>query len=238
MTDDEGRSGTPVARTRNPETHAVRRDAFLDVAQRMIQAKGYESFSVQDVIDEVGASKGAFYHYFGSKSDLLEAIVERMADAVEASWAAIMDESGPSAIERFEGVFATTAQYKNARKDLSLALLEAWLSDRNTVLREKLRELVARRMTPILERILRQGIAEGAFTATDPEASARVIVALIQGCQEEAARLFIARQAGEIELEAVERSFAAFTEGLDRILGLEPGRLSLTDPPTIRMWFG
>lgn len=227
-----------MARTRNPETHAVRRDAFLDVAQGLIQTKGYESFSIQDVIDEVGASKGAFYHYFGSKSDLLEAIVERMADAVEATWAAIMDPPGPSAIERFEGVFATTAQYKNARKDLSLALLEAWLSDRNTVLREKLRELVARRMTPILERILRQGIAEGAFTATDPEASARVIVALIQGSQEEAARLFVARQAGEIELAAVERSFAAFSEALDRILGLEPGRLSLTDPPTIRMWFG
>lgn len=227
-----------MARTLNPATHAVRRDAFLDVAQRLIQTTGYESLSVQDVIDEVGASKGAFYHYFGSKADLLEAIVERMADGVEASWNEILTRDGIGARERLEGLFASTASYKNARRDLALALLEAWLSDRNTILRERLRELVARRMTPALELILRQGMADGEFTATDPEATARVIVALIQGSQEQAAQLFVARQAGQIELDEVLRVFAAFTEAMERILGLMPGRLSLTDPPTIRMWFG
>jgi len=47
----------------------------------------------------------------------------------------------------------------------------------------------------------------------------------------------VARQAREIDLEDVVRVFAAFAEALDRILGLEPGRLFLTDPPTLRMWF-
>jgi AcrR family transcriptional regulator len=227
-----------VARTVNHETRAIRREAFLGVAQRLIQTKGYESFSIQDVLDEVGASKGAFYHYFGSKGDLLEAIVERMADGVEASWDEVLTRSNLSAQERLEGLFATTASYKNARKGLALALLEAWLSDRNTVLRERLRELVARRMTPALEQILRQGIDAGEFTATDPGATAQVIVALIQGSQEMASQLFVARQAGRIDLDDVLRAFAAFSEALERILGLEPGRLSLTDPPTIRMWFG
>jgi AcrR family transcriptional regulator len=227
-----------VARTLDPVSHAVRRDAFIDVAQRLIQTKGYDSFSIQDVIDEVGASKGAFYHYFGSKGDLLEAIVERMADGVEAAWRPIMDQPGLSAVERFERVFSTTAQYKNARRELSLAILEAWLSDRNAAVREKLRVMVARRLTPILNRIMRQGIEEGDFTATSDEATAHVIVSLIQGTQEEASRLFVARQANEITYEQVERYFRAYQEALDRILGLAPGRLSLTDPPTLRMWFG
>jgi AcrR family transcriptional regulator len=227
-----------VARTRNPETHAVRRDAFLDVAQRLIQTRGYESFSIQDVIDEVGASKGAFYHYFGSKSDLLESIVERMADAIQARWDEIMARPGVSAIARFEGIFQTTAQYKNARRELSLALLEAWLSDRNTVMREKLRRLVARRMTPVLERLIKQGVEEGEFTASNAAGTADVIVALIIGVQDEAARLFVARQRKEVEYDEVVGFFAAYSEAVDRILGLEPGRLSLTDPPTLRTWFG
>jgi AcrR family transcriptional regulator len=238
LTIDEDGSRPGMARTLNPETHAVRRDAFVDVGQRLIQTKGYEAFSIQDVIDEVGASKGAFYHYFGSKADLLEAIVERMADGVEGSWAEVMVRPGLSARERFEGIFATTAQYKNARKELALALLDAWLSDQNAILRDKLRQLVARRMTPVLEVILRQGAAEGEFTATDPEGTARVVVALILGSQEQASQLFVARQANEIGFDEVERIFAAFSQALDRILGLPPGRLSLTDPPTLRLWFG
>jgi len=227
-----------MARTINHATRAVRRDAFLDVAQRLIQSKGYESLSIQDVIDEVGASKGAFYHYFGSKADLLEAIVERMADAVEATWAEVMAQPGVDAVGRFEGILATTAQFKRARRDLSLALLDAWLSDRNTVLRERLRAMVARRLTPVLERIVRQGVTEGEFTASDPEATARVIVALVQGSQDQATQLFVARHAGEIAFEEVVRVYAGFSEALDRVLGLRPGRLSLTDPPTLREWFG
>jgi AcrR family transcriptional regulator len=226
-----------VARTINPATHAVRRDAFVDVAQRLIQASGYEAFSIQEVIDEVGASKGAFYHYFGAKTDLLEAVVERMADGVEAAWEPVMSRPDRTAVQRFEGILATTAQYKAARRDLALALLEAWLSDRNAILREKLRKMVARRLTPVLVRILRQGVEEGEFTTTDPEASARVVVALILGSQDEASRLFVERQANTVTFADVERAFAAFSEALDRILGLEPGRLSLTDPPTLRAWF-
>ena len=38
--------------------------------------------------------------------------------------------------------------------------------------------------------------------------------------------------------DKVTRTFAALSEALDRILGLEPGRLPLTDPPTLRTWFG
>lgn len=227
-----------MARTRNPETHAIRRDEFIDVAQRLILTQGYESFSIQDVIDAVGASKGAFYHYFGSKADLLEALVERMADGVERSWSDVLSRPGLSAAERLERLFAVTAQYKNARKELALALLEAWLSDRNTILRERLRELVARRMTPALVTILQQGLDDGDFTAADPDATARVIVALIQGTQDQASQLFVARQAREIEYAEVERVFAAFTDALERILGLRPGSLSLTDPPTMQMWFG
>jgi len=226
-----------MARTINHATRAVRRDAFLDVAQRLIQSKGYESLSVQDIIDELDASKGAFYHYFGSKADLLEAIVERMADAVQATWDVVMARPDLDAVGRFEGIFETTAQYKSARRDLSLALLEAWLSESNTVLRERLRAMVARRLTPVLERIVRQGVAEGEFTSSDPDATARVIVGLVQGSQEQAAQLYVARQAGEIEFEEVVRVYAAFSEALDRILGLRPGRLSLTDPPTLREWF-
>jgi AcrR family transcriptional regulator len=214
----------------------VRREAFVDVAQRLIATKGYEAFSVQDVLDELDASKGAFYHYFGSKGDVLEAVVERMADAVEASWGEVMARTDLTAAQRLQGVFETSAQYKNARRDLSLAILEAWLSDTNAVTRDKLRTMVRSRMSSVLATIIREGVATGEFTATDPDGTANVVVALILGGQEDAAELFVARQAGTIDYETVERHFAAFGEALARVLGL-PGSLWLTDTATLRLWF-
>ena len=72
-----GRSRT-APRAINTSRHAARRDEFIEAGQRLIQTRGYEQFSIEDLLSEVGASKGAFYHYFGSKQALLEAIVDRL----------------------------------------------------------------------------------------------------------------------------------------------------------------
>jgi AcrR family transcriptional regulator len=226
-----------VARTLNRESHALKRDAFIDVAQRLIQTKGYEALSVQDVLDALVASKGAFYHYFGSKADLLEAVVERMADGVEAVWADVMADPNLTGAQRLDAVFATTAQYKAERKDLVVAVLQLWLSDQNAIVREKLRRLATRRLTPVLVQIVRKGVADGEFTPSDPDATAVVVGAVIQGTSEVAGDLYLAAQSGSIGLREVEATFAAYTEALERILGLPAGRLHPIDKGTLELWF-
>ncbi|MEO8273820.1 MAG: TetR/AcrR family transcriptional regulator [Chloroflexota bacterium] len=226
-----------MARTLDPEIHAGKRDAFVDAAQRYIASGGYEQLSIQQLIDDVGASKGAFYHYFGSKGDLLEAVVERMADQAEAAWQPILTAPGLSAGRRLEGVFRTVAAVKAERRDVVMAILHAWLSDDNAIVREKLRRLVADRMTPLLIGLVRQGVAEGDFTATDPDATAQVLVAVIQGSQELALKQFVGCQSGELTVDDVIRAFASYTEAVERILGTPPGSLVLVDPDMLRTWF-
>ena len=58
--------------------HAVRRNEILDLAQQLVYTKGYEQMTIQDILDGLQISKGAFYHYFDSKHAVLEAVVERM----------------------------------------------------------------------------------------------------------------------------------------------------------------
>ncbi len=60
--------------------YTVRRNEILDVAQRLMVTTGYEQMTIQDILDGLGISKGAFYHYFSSKQELLEAIIERMLE--------------------------------------------------------------------------------------------------------------------------------------------------------------
>jgi AcrR family transcriptional regulator len=227
-----------MARTVDPVAHAVRRDAFLDAGQRLIQTKGYALLSIQDIIDEISASKGAFYHYFDSKADLLDGVVSRMVESAIASLAPAVADPHRSALEKLDAVFSGLASFKADRKDLILALLRVWLSDDNVVVREKLRRGVITRMTPLLAAIIRQGVAEGAFSTTSADHAARVFVSLVMGANEAAVDLFLARQAATVTFEEVEATLAAFGEAFERVLGARPGSLGFAGrSAVIREWF-
>ncbi len=226
-----------MARTLDLAAHALRRDAFVDAAQRLIQTKGYEQMSLQDVLDELDASRGAFYHYFDSKVALLEAVVERMVDAATATLVPVVADPGRSALRKLEGVFSGIARWKTDRKDLMLAVARVWLSDENVVVREKLRQRTAFRLTPLLATIVRQGKAEGVFSASSAEHAAGVLVSLVLGLNETATRLYVARQTGAVSFEDVERTIGAYTEAFERILGLSAGSWPTVDASTLRYWF-
>jgi AcrR family transcriptional regulator len=226
-----------MARTLDPTAHALRRDAFVDAAQRLIQARGYEQMSLQDVLDELGASKGALYHYFDSKVALLEAVVERMVYAVAASLEPVVADPDLPALSKLGGLFGGIATWKMERKELLLEITRTWLSDENAVVREKLRQVTRPRLEPLLERIVRQGIAEGAFSPSSAEGAAGVLMSLVLGLNETASRLYVARQARVISLEDVERTIAAYREAFERILGLPAGSLPAVDPEILHYWF-
>jgi AcrR family transcriptional regulator len=226
-----------MARTLNAEVHAVRRDAFVDAAQRLIQVHGYEQMSVQDVLDEVDASRGAFYHYFDSKAALLDAVIERMVDDSLEAVRPVVADPGLSAIEKLDGVFAGIARWKGERTELMLAVLEAWLTDDNAIVRDKLRQGVARRLTPVLATILEQGAAEGTFTISSPAHAASVLVSLLQGANETAIELWFARRAGSIAFDFVAPALGAYREAQERILGLPAGSLMTFDEATLHQWF-
>lgn len=60
-----------MARNKYPE-ETVRK--ILEISQRLFLQKGYDQTSMQDIIDELGMSKGAIYHHFKSKACILEQI--------------------------------------------------------------------------------------------------------------------------------------------------------------------
>ena len=69
----------------NPE---VRRAQILDEAVRVIGRSGYHGFTVLELAKRCGVTNGALLYYFGSKEQLLAAVLEehdqRLADAALA----------------------------------------------------------------------------------------------------------------------------------------------------------
>ena len=51
---------------------------LLAAATRLFADRGYDRTSVQEIVEAAGVTKGALYHYFGSKEDLLQEIYARV----------------------------------------------------------------------------------------------------------------------------------------------------------------
>lgn len=203
-----------------------------------MQSKGYEQMSVQDVLDELQASRGAFYHYFESKQALLEAVIARMVEAGLGAVAPIVDHPDLSAIAKLERYFSGIGRWKTDRKALVLALLQVWVSDENAIVREKFRRGLVGGLTEILARIVKQGMDEGTFSAASANDTAKAMVVLLLGLQEEATDLFIARQRKSIGYDAVVQAFAGYNAIFERILGVPEGSIHLADETVMRAWFG
>jgi AcrR family transcriptional regulator len=60
-----------------PRRSELRKASLIDAAGRLFVAKGVEATTVDEIVEAAGVAKGTFYHYFQSKTDLLDALRDR-----------------------------------------------------------------------------------------------------------------------------------------------------------------
>ena len=65
---------------RKPVLTGGKRDEIMDTAGKMFFENGYEATSVRMIMNAVGGEIGMFYHYFKSKDELFDRVVERFFD--------------------------------------------------------------------------------------------------------------------------------------------------------------
>jgi AcrR family transcriptional regulator len=70
------------------------RRAVLDAAIITLAARGLASTSIQDIADAAGLSKGAVHYHFESKDELLERVLDRCCESIEARVRAAFEEPG------------------------------------------------------------------------------------------------------------------------------------------------
>ncbi len=167
-----------MARVVKKEEHDVKRKEILDAARKHIFTKGYEQMSIQDIVDTLQISKGAFYHYFDSKTALLDGLMEVLIAEGEALLNPIVADPQLSAIEKLRRDLDTVGRWKTSQKELLLGFLRVWYKDDNAIVRQKQLSMALKRIGPMLVAVIRQGVDEGAFTTRYPEQMALVVGAL------------------------------------------------------------
>ncbi|MEU3960794.1 TetR/AcrR family transcriptional regulator [Streptomyces buecherae] len=68
---------------------------LLEAATRLFAERGYDRTSVQEIVEAAGVTKGALYHYFGSKDDLLHEVYGRVLRLQQERLDALADADAP-----------------------------------------------------------------------------------------------------------------------------------------------
>jgi AcrR family transcriptional regulator len=225
-----------MARIVKEEEYAVKRKEILDSAQRLVYSRGYEQMSIQDILNELKISKGAFYHYFDSKQALLDGLVERMLDEAEQILRPILEAENLPAIEKLVRYFNAGSRWKISQKAFMLDLLRVWYTDSNALVRQKQEAAAIKRIAPMLAVIIRQGIAEGVFTTTYPDQIGSILWGITRGISDNVAELLLADPTPSEALPRLEATVGAYSEALERILGAPAGSLPLMDMDLLKEW--
>jgi TetR/AcrR family transcriptional regulator, transcriptional repressor for nem operon len=177
-------------RTRGAETDTP--SAILDVAERLVQVRGFNGFSYGDVAGELGVTTAALHYHFAGKAELGEALIARYAARFREALAQI-DARGGDPSTKLESY---AALYLDVLRDQRMCLCGMLAADYQT-LPKQLRDAVVRFFDDNetwLASVLEQGKSDGTlhFTGSASEA-AQMIVGGLEGA------MLVARPYGDTE---------------------------------------
>lgn len=225
-----------MARTVKEHEYSARRSEILDAAQHLVTTIGYEQMSIQHVLDALQISKGAFYHYFGSKHALMEALAERQLDAAEQRLLPIVRAPELSALAKFNRFFAVSNTWKLEQKDFLLRLMRVWYADSNVIIRHKVRVAALRVLAPLLAEIARQGVAEGTLNAAFPDQVGLILISLAYDFGDVLTDQLLAREPAATKVRQIQQTLDVYADAIERVLGAAAGSLTIADAGVLRAW--
>ncbi len=136
--------------------------------------KGYEHTSIQDIIDNLGGmSKGAIYHHFKSKEDILMAVMDRMTAGSNRMLKDIRDRKGLSGKEKLKAIFKESIK-RPVQDDIFTVAPDFHNNPKLlfSIMHDTIENAVPNYILPII----RQGIADGSIETDYPEQLAELIL--------------------------------------------------------------
>ncbi len=161
-----------MARNKYPEETV---NLILNTAQDLFLQKGYEHTTVQDIIDNLGGlTKGAVYHHFSSKEDILNAVTARLFlnNTLSKKWDELIADENLSGADKLKAMLYHAIIDEQEQKFRSMGIhlqnMPQMLSD---LLLRSVNDIAPKAFKPVLE----QGMRDGSIKTKNPDELAQVI---------------------------------------------------------------
>jgi AcrR family transcriptional regulator len=209
----------------------ARRAEILSHAMTLFFRKGYEATTMNDILESVALSKGAFYHHFASKEELLEAFTASLTASIAEQAAPLLKETC-SERERLNMLLAICSRVQHEPEPAPVAIYATLFRSENALLYQRLMTVGVRGLAPVLEAIVAAGVAKGEFDVPDVRLVVEMVLQLsISRFHVIVEAVRIARAGDMSGAERVLRErFVAERKYLERLLGLPAGGVVLADP--------
>lgn len=195
-----------------------RRAEIVETADRLFRQHGYAKCSVEMIIREIGIAKGTFYYYFKSKPDILEAIVDKTLSQIVEMATGIADKPSLNAMQKMKVLLGNS----HIGDDDSLDVAQMLHLPENRELHELTNIQTVLKLSPILARIVEQGIGEGVF---DVEKPLETIQFLFAGAQFLTDGDMFAFSEAELRTRRL-----VMQSVIEKALGAEPGSFDFMNP--------
>lgn len=140
---------------------------LLDAAARLMERDGSEAVSMQALAAEAGVSVGLIYRYFGSKDDVLLAVITGVLDAFATAVPAAVEAAGDDPVRRLAAAFAAYCQVIDSHRHAAvLTYRESKSLDEDG--RDRIKRLEVETSEP-LRAAVRDGVEAGMLVAADPD---------------------------------------------------------------------
>ncbi|AAK81529.1 AcrR family transcriptional regulator [Clostridium acetobutylicum] len=135
-------------------------------------ANGYENTTLAFIINKLGISKGALYHYFSSKEECADAAIENRV-AFFSNEVLKESEEGLNSIERLKKILLAGIKITSVNEQV-----KEINSPSNKIFHQKLMVAIIKYFAPIYADIISQGNEEGVFKVKYPLETAEIILTL------------------------------------------------------------
>jgi TetR/AcrR family transcriptional regulator, transcriptional repressor for nem operon len=179
--------------TTAPKQRSETAEQILDLAETLIQTRGYSAFSYQDIADSLGIRKASIHYHFASKAELGVAVVDRYIERFGAGLVAIAADDKQSSMAMLDFYVQPYLQFASTPDRVCLS---GALAGEMMALPPEVRQRVDhffRTHQVWLTKILKRGVARGEFRLAAPAPKvARFIFGALQGA------LLVKRTTGDL----------------------------------------
>lgn len=207
----------------------LRKDSIIKTAEKLFFEKGYGETSIQDILDALSISKGGFYHYFDSKNALLEEICrQRSGRDIERVRAELYSgKFGP--VQKLNLLLSALNIFNREDPKFAALVLRVSYVDGDVHFRDQMRMFMQDSLRPMVDEVLREGVAAGCFFTRNPGNLGRLILMLGYDVNDEVCRILASDSDNPDCVIAIMDLLDAYRESIENLCGAAFGSILLFD---------